>query len=141
MSNTLLIKLTTKQPAEVQQELFTVTSQDWWDDGFKIEAISELLGAEPKYWLRLSGQSGPRQQSYKLEDENEDEGLVFVEFGLYGQNVTLIEAGTFEVTDIDFIMQSIEGSFDFPWGSGDQEAQVSCDNFKIRPNPQPAREP
>ncbi|QCI13555.1 hypothetical protein E6B08_20345 [Pseudomonas putida] len=141
MSNTLQIKLTSKQRAEVQQMLFTVTSQDWWDDGFKIEAISELQGDEPTYWLRLSGQSEPRQRSYELEDENEDEGLIFVEFGLYGKNVLLIEAGTFEVKDIDFIMQSLEGSFDFPWGYGDQEAQVSCDSFKIRPNPKPAREP
>ncbi|WP_060513511.1 hypothetical protein [Pseudomonas sp. NBRC 111124] len=124
--NLMLNGRTRTSPAQLR-----VYRQDWWEDGFDIEAISEEHHQQPQYWLRLTGQNAPRNGTYQLDRDEGRKDCLLIEFGLYNLDVQPIENGKFTLESIDFDQCSLKGEFEFIWNHDDEKVQVQCWDFEV----------
>ncbi|WP_176508621.1 MULTISPECIES: hypothetical protein [Pseudomonas] len=131
MPKTLEINLMLNGRTGTSPAQFTVYRQDWWEDGFDIEAITEEHNQRPQYWLRLTGNNAPKKGTYRLDGDDDREDRLLIEFGLYNRDVQPIENGEFTLESIEFNQRSLKGEFKFTWEHDDEKVQVQCWDLEV----------
>ncbi|WP_449431980.1 hypothetical protein [Pseudomonas putida] len=111
--------------------LLRVTEQDWREDGFEIEAVAEER--PPYYHIRLTGRRGPEPGGFMLESEEDENGHVQVEFGIYEEELALVDEGDFLLTNINYHSSSLAGEFSFSCELEGERVTVNCWSFEIPP--------
>ncbi|AXQ47621.1 hypothetical protein ACLPJF_23005 [Pseudomonas vlassakiae] len=131
MPTTLEINLMLEGRTGTSPAQLTVYRQDWWEDGFDIEAISEEHNQRPQYWLRLTGHNAPKKGTYRLDGDDDREDRLLIEFGLYNRDVQPIENGAFILESIEFNQRSLKGEFEFTWEHDDEKVEVQCWDLEV----------
>ncbi len=118
------IRLTIDSHAGTSPGSLKVRRQEWWSDGFRIEA--EGMG----YWMHLIGQQGPEPGFYILESDDDWDNRLQVEFGARDQQAEPIDEGDFLLTHINYRFHWLSGEFNFSCSRGTQQLSVNCLGFE-----------